>query len=206
MLFPDASSWTDAVFQPGISDSMSYYVYFPSSNLRIVVLDQYYDTASCVTWLAGVLDYAKEHGLAVATFEHTPTAKITAATNCTFMTLDDESAIWGASPFESTIASFVSGGGEFVANFCGHWHRNYFGKTANGVLNIVIPAATIYADFNDSARKANTRTLDCFDVVGIDTNLKLIKLIRIGNNADHYLRPQNAITYNYQTDQIITNY
>ena len=199
------ASTTGATFMTG-DYSMTYYVDFAGSNLRIIVLDNYYDTSAQAEWLAGVLSTAKSAGYAVATFMHRPSAKFTAPLDCSFMTLDDHSSEWTTTPFESVIAAFISGGGEYVGNFCGHHHRNYIGFTAGGVLNILVPAATDYAAYNDSARVSNTRTYDCFDVVGIDTNTKMLKIIRIGNNADHYLRNQNVLCYDYANKEIVCNY
>lgn len=199
------ASTSGATFMTG-DYSMTFYVDFAGSNLRIIVLDNYYDKSAQVTWLETVLASAKTNGYAVATFMHQPTAKITVPLDCTFMTIDDHSSQWGTNDFESVIAAFISGGGEYVGNFCGHWHCNYIGYTANGVLNIVVPAATDYVAYNDSARVNGTRTHDCFNVVGIDTNTKMLKIIRIGNNADHYLRNQNVLCYDYANKEIICNY
>lgn len=198
------SSRNNAVFMSG-DYSMTYYVDFPNSNLRIIALDNYYNLDEQVTWLAGVLASAKTNGYSVATFMHEPTAKITVPVDCTFQTMDNDSNEWATRVFDAPIAEFISNGGNFVANFCGHHHRNYIGYTASGVLNIVIPAATIFARYNDDARVANTRTYDCFDVVGIDTNTSLIKITRIGNNVDHYMRSKKALCYNYNTNTVVFN-
>ena len=194
----------DATFMSG-SYSMTYYFDYEESNVRFIVLDNYYDLDAQVTWLESVLADALTNHLAVVTFSHEPTGGITTPVDCTFTNIDVQSASWDVKVFETPIASFISNGGEFIANFCGHYHRNYVGFTANEILNIVIPAATDYARHNDSDRVKETRTYDCFDIVGIDTNLKLIKVTRIGNNADHFLRPQNIFTYDYENKRVIAN-
>ena len=206
LMFTNASK-ANAVFMSG-DYSMTYYVDLASSYLRCIVLDDYYDIEDQKTWLVSILNEALSNHYAVATFTHQPTGQLITPVDCTFMTLDTQNSSFPSFDFDSIIGDFIDAGGEFVANFAGHDHKNYIGYTTNGVLNVLVPSSS-GAKFNshcDSGRVKGTRTFDCFDIVGIDTNTKRLKIIRIGNNADHYLRPQNVVCYDYANKTITCNY
>ena len=41
-------------------------------------------------------------------------------------------------------------------------------------------------------------------VVSVETSTGTLKIIRIGNNSDHYLREKKILSYNYIDKRIIT--
>lgn len=55
------------------------------------------------------------------------------------------------------------------------------------------------------SRVKGTKSEDCFNVVAIDTELGLIKVIRIGANTDHYMHTKNAFCYDYINKKVITD-
>ena len=55
-------------------------------------------------------------------------------------------------------------------------------------------------------RISDTVTNDLLNVVGININLGLIKIARVGVNTDHYLRGRNVLCYDYVNDTVIANY
>ncbi|MBQ3591497.1 MAG: metallophosphoesterase, partial [Clostridia bacterium] len=56
LLFNHKADW-EAVFCP-VDNAMSYYKDFPESNIRLIVLDLYYDTWPARPWLLAVLEDA----------------------------------------------------------------------------------------------------------------------------------------------------
>ena len=129
--------------------------------------------------------------------------------DCTFQTINDYTVLNGNNstgrPFDAIIKTFKDNGGIHVANLVGHEHVDMFGYTANGILNIAVECATTENGYSDSSRVKYTRTYDSFNVVSVDANIGIIKLIRIGNHLDHYLREKNVMCYDYINKRIISN-
>ena len=202
LLFSHTENWKAAFLD--CDHSMSYYRDFPESNLRLIVLDQYFDLELQQQWLRDLLQDAQKKGCWVMTAMHEPTAEIVDSPNVTFHTLT-KFPLLRESPFESVLREFIHQGGNFVCNFCGHEHHDLFGYTAGGVLNVAVECACDWAGWCDGKRIRGTRTYDCFNVVTVDPDQKLLKLVRIGNNADYYLRKKQVLCYDYQTHSVIFN-
>ena len=185
-------------------NSMSYYRDFPESNIRLIVLDQYFDLELQKKWLRGLLADAKKKDLWVITAMHEPTAEIVDAPNVTFHTLTEFPPL-RETPFESVLKDYIAEGGNYLCNFCGHEHHDLFGYTAGGVLNVAVECACDWAGWCDGKRVRGTRTYDCFNVVTIDPDLHLLKLVRVGNNADYYLRKKQVLCYDYQNRRVVFN-
>lgn len=202
LLFARTEDW-EATFL-NCPYSMSYYRDFPDSNLRLIVLDQYFDQELQKQWLCQCLQDAQEKGLWVITAMHEPTAEIVESPNVTFHTLTQFSPL-RETAFEDVLKEFVARGGNFICNFCGHEHHDLFGYTAGGVLNVAVECACDWAGWCDGKRVRGTKTYDCFNVVTIDTDLHVLKLVRVGNNADYYLRKKQVLCYDYQNRSVIFN-
>lgn len=216
LLFRHCENW-NAQFMP-CEHSMNYFVDFRKSNLRLIVLDQYYDTWPARSWLLGVLNDALDQGLHVVTAMHEPTGYIRQPYPTTFHTADDHQAVFDAYElertefdfdhrgrvlFEDVIAHFIKKGGNYVCNLCGHSHHDEFGPTEAGVLNVVVANGTDWDVLSDSRRVKGTRSYDCFNVVAVDTELCLLKLVRIGDNVDHFMRKKTALCFDYRSKQLI---
>lgn len=218
-----AKSVTKGIVMPSTSDwgvtwgsgdyPMNYYKDFASQNIRLVVLDDYYDTEDQATWLASVLSDAKSEGYHVLTVAHETSRPITTWSNNTFNTKDAElltsegNLNHSSSPYDAVIKDFKDGGGVHIAHLCGHEHVDFMGKSANGVLNIVIGSQHgMFTDASDINRLANTKTADLLNVVGINTNIGVIKIARVGANVDHYMRGRNVLCYDYISDTVVANW
>lgn len=200
--------------------SMSYYKDFPESNIRLIVLDLYYDIWKARRWLAGLLEEAYKNGLHVITAMHEPTDYIEESFGVKFHSIDDYRAVYekyerdratlsfdhrDRVTFEDIIAEFIKKGGNYVCNLAGHDHHDAFGLTNRGVLNVVVENGTSGDKLGDSRRVKGTKSYDCFNVVGVDTDLGLLKLIRVGNNVDHYMREKRALCFDYINKKVIFN-
>lgn len=207
-LFAPQPDITQDVKFMDIEYSMTYYKDFTESNIRMIVLDLYYDVEEQKTWLAGVLADAKEKGLSVITAMHEPTGHIEESFGVTFHSIMDYSIPVGKQKvcaFESLLTDFIANGGKFICNLAGHHHHDLFGITEAGILNICVPSATNWDGWCDGRRVKGTRTYDCFNVMAIDVNLGILKLIRIGDNCDPYLREKKVLCFDYINNKVIYN-
>lgn len=211
IVMPDTSDW--GVTWGDGDYPMHYYKDFSTQKIRLVVLDDYYDTDVQTTWLATVLDDAKSLGYHVITAAHETSRPITTWSDNTFNSKDAVALTTNgglnhsSTPYDAVIKSFKDGGGIHIAHLCGHEHVDMMGKSANGVLNIIIGSQHgYYADASDAMRISDTVTNDLLNVVGININLGLIKIARVGVNTDHYLRGRNVLCYDYVNDTVIANY
>lgn len=204
LLFNRIEDW-DVKFMPG-DFSMTYYKDFLESNVRLVVLDYYYDIEEQKKWLKAVLNDAREGGLHVITAAHDITDFICSPEDTPFHTANDYALICGEekrSPFESIIESFILSGGVHVIHLAGHTHHDRFGHTKAGILNCTVECATFWNGWCDGNRVAGTRTYDAFNVVSVDVNVGVITLARIGDNVDHYLRRKQSLCFDYINKKLI---
>jgi hypothetical protein len=206
LLFNHTENW-GVTFMPGETPT-AYYKDFPEANVRLIVLDLYQEQEAQKVWLAQLLDEAKEAGLHVITAAHQVTDTMPDKPDTTFTTYHDyEARFWkqGKTVFEDTIAAFVAAGGHHICHLAGHEHRDYFGITAGGVLNVAVECATAWHDWSDGLRSPGTRTFDCFNVVSVDVNVGMLKLLRVGNNCDHLLRTKRVLCYDYIHKKVVFN-
>ena len=206
LLFNHTEGW-DVNFMD-IPHSMTYYKDFPESNVRLIVLDLYYHLEEQKPWLRTLLDDARENGLHVITAAHQPTGEINDTYGVTFHTMNDYISICGrekTSFFEEEIVKFIQSGGHFICHLAGHLHHDMFGLTDAGVLNVTVPCATSWPNWCDGKRVKGTRTYDCFNAVCVDVNLGLLKIVRIGDGVDHYLRSRRVLCFDYINKKVISN-
>ena len=205
LLFNHTNNW-DVHFMD-IENSMTYHKDFDNEKIRLIVLDYYYDIDSQCEWLLERLNGAKALGYHVVTCMHEMTNPIINKLDTTFQTIDKFESLGGnknsISKFDKIIGDWKKTGGVHVANFAGHEHSDYIGYTENGVLNVCVQAATDNILWTDGKRVQGTRTWDCFNVVSVDVATNNLKLIRVGNNSDHYLREKKILSYDYINKRII---
>ena len=206
-LFNHTEGW-DVTFMSGETPT-AYYKDFPESNLRLIVFDLYYDVEEELAWLRQLLTDAKEKGLHVITAAHEPTDKIADAPPTTFHSLFDHAEFTKSdphkTPLDEVIATFKKNGGIHVCHLAGHRHINIFGYTASGVLNCCAEAFVPTTAWVDARREKGTKSYDSFNVVAVDVNLGLFKLVRVGNNADIYLRTKRVLCFDYINRKVIFN-
>lgn len=207
LLFGDSSNW-GVTFQSG-QYCMNYYKDFASSKVRLIVIDQYYWDADQKTWLESTLANAKALGYHVITASHTQSGPFASIVDVPFNTIDDYSAygevVLNPEPFESCIKDFIDNGGHHIVHLCGHWHHDITGITTNGILNTVIECATPNGvPWVNALRIDGTKSYDCFNVVAVDTNVNVLKVIRIGNDYDGYLQHKSSFCINYSNKTVIS--
>jgi hypothetical protein len=106
----------------------------------------------------------------------------------------------------AAINSFISQGGIHIVHLCGHIHSDQIGTlTDDGIFQIRTQMAADNTTWTDMVRKAGTKTYDCFNVIQIDRNLNMIKLVRIGCNTSDTLQPRTTLCYDYLNKKLISN-
>ena len=205
-LFASAGDF-GAAFAP-LEHSMSYYRDFPASAVRLIVLDLYYDVEAQAAWLRETLLDAAEKGLSVLTAMHEATGPLKRCLRTGFSSLRDfgaDGGTAGRARFEEEICRFREAGGRYVCNLAGHYHADRFGYTEAGVLNVAVECATDWAGWCDGYRTRGTRAYDCFNVVCVDADEGLLKLVRIGDCADRWLRAKTALCYDYRNGRLLSD-
>lgn len=204
LLFNHKDEW-NATFCPA-DNSMTYYIDYEESNIRIIVLDLYYDIEIQIKWLCETLDDAMAKGISVITAMHEPSGPMNNSFGVTFHTINDYEGLVGRreqQPFEPIIADFISAGGKYICNLAGHDHHDSFGFSDSGVLNVIVESGTCWDGWCDGKRIKGTRTYDAFNVMSVDVNLGILKLVRVGDNVDNYLRIKRTLCYDYVNKKII---
>ena len=69
----------------------------------------------------------------------------------------------------------------------------------------MVECGSDWAGWCDSKRIRGTKTYDCFNVVGVNVNAGILKLVRIGDNADYFLRTKRVLCYDYINKKLIFN-
>lgn len=218
LLYNHTEDW-DATFMD-VEYSMSYYKDFPESNIRMIVLDDYYHIDETRAWLRDVLMDARKKELSVFTAQHETMSDVNHLVPVKYNYNDDYTVVWETYEkkrtewaydqrnrllFEDVLTDFIKMGGKFICNLAGHDHLDEFGYTDSGILNIVVQNGTTWDALGDMSRVKGTKSEDCFNVVALDTELGLIKVIRIGANTDHYMRTKNAFCYDYINKKVIAD-
>jgi hypothetical protein len=217
LLYSHTENWNVTFMD--CKNSMSYYKDFPDSNIRLIVLDLYYDVWKARGWLRNILNDANKKQLHVITAMHERTNYIKDNLGVKYGTIDDYTAVnelfelrretlsfdhRNRVTFEDIIAEFIKNGGTYVCNLAGHEHVDEFGITDMGILNVVVAIGTRWDGLGDMKRVDNTKSMDCFNVVAVDTDLGLLKIIRVGANVDHYLRKKTALCFDYINKKVIS--
>lgn len=207
LLFNHTDNW-NVVFGDG-SNTMYYYKDFADSEIRLIVLDNYYDIDNQKVWLQNKLNEAKSLGYAVITAMHEVSRPIVNKIQCSFQTLDNHESKGGnasVTQFDTIIKDFKDNGGVHIVNLCGHEHEDMIGFTSNGVLNLVVECATSWNGWTGGHRIKGTKTYDCFNVFSVEKDAGIFKVVRIGDNTDHYLRGKNVLVYDYINKKVISNF
>ena len=219
LIFPKTDDWD--VEYCDCEASMTYYKDFPQANVRMIVLDIYYSIEQQQKWLAEVLEDARQKGLCVFTVSHEPTGYIEDTFHSNFYSVNNyndnnrgyypdfvepEYDFFNRPLFEKVIADFVAKGGIHICHFAGDHHHDVFGTSKLGLVNSVVPCTYCWNGWSDGNRIPGTRTQDCFNVVSIDTNTGLFKIVRIGDNVDFCLRSRTALCFDYINKKVISSF
>ena len=104
-------------------------------------------------------------------------------------------------PDVTVSADFSSAKGEFIAYIVGHTHYDKVGKSSvasnTQAVIVVTTSGTTKAHFDDLWREEGTKSQDCFNFMVFDTDLKKIRILRVGANTTLNMewRDMTSISY-----------
>ncbi|MBQ1933604.1 MAG: hypothetical protein II370_01250, partial [Clostridia bacterium] len=100
--------------------------------------------------------------------------------------------------------NFTNAGGEFACYVNGHTHHDHIGYSANATnkqlnVNVTTASANRYtqAVYDDLFREVGTKSEDCFNVVAIDTDKKMVRVLRVGANATVNMTMRDMVSVSY---------
>lgn len=150
-------------------------------------------------WLESVLADAKSNSIPVAIFVHYWPTSTYNIVKCSYSTTDRVGSAYLDSIATDAVQSFVNAGGEFICWLVGHAHHDLLATSVNypNQVFICIDAATDSRIMGNSYRGANHKAQDCFNIVSFDTEDKLIKIVRVGNDTTRELKSKRKLVYRY---------
>lgn len=194
---------------------MYYYKDYAVANIRLIVLDSNLKNSYNPTiksdqdaWLETVLEDARTNGLSVICCQHVPRGigDMTTVKNG-FNALDDAKAQgYSQSGVEQDkVRAFINNGGNFICWMFGHVHADYCGRinTTDKQFYIAIGGA-LFSDAGgcESSKISGTDSEDLFNIVSIDTDAKLIRVIRVGNDFDRHCRHRGGMIIDYDKNSL----
>lgn len=194
-----------------------YYKDYSDKKIRLIVLDCMFDTQEQQTWFTNTLNDAKENDYHVIIASHIPNVPLDGekinVTNTPFCN-PYLTKKWTLLPYErmnifypSSVDSFIGNGGNFVCWLYGHRHYNVFGTLKNyenQTVIVVSNAAIDNARCLDMTREKGTNSQHCFNIISIDTELKYIKMLRVGNKYNNLMQCADIMCYDYENKIIVS--
>lgn len=208
---PNVAQWGDVVFpEDAAANGYCYYHKdYTDAKVRLIVVDCMHWDSTQKDWFVATLADAKTNGLSVICVSHyCPDRFPTMISDCTFCTLYTSDVNAGLnSEAEDAVADAITDGLDFICWLFGHTHSDYFVKSHNHPEQYAIGVDKGYGGLAsyDCSREDGTRFYDSFDVIGIDTKAGILSIMKMGANADMYMRQKNYLVFDYKNRQIISN-
>lgn len=199
-----------------------YYKDYTDNKVRIIVLDIMHQSADQLTWFTNTLASARTANLHVIVAVHsrahwlfdsyvTPFDDKPLVPSYTAGYSDTSASTYPenlSDDYADAVDDFMDGGGYFVCWIHGHTHHKMFAElqTHPNQLDVSVENAGIpnFAWTYVKARIENTKSEDCFNVIGIDTDSKVLRIMTVGATYDRFMRHVDGISYNYETHTLLT--
>ena len=194
-----------------------YYKDYATQKVRLIVMDVmlYNDNGAEATaqtaWLENLLADAITNDFHVVIAIHAPHGGATAE-DCSFSkygqgTMPTYNDCNTPQTVIDTVAAKIENGLKFVGYLVGHTHQdNIWDAENNGtqlMYCVTCAAVSQVAQWQNSDQYRNN-TSDAFNIVTIDTQNTLVKIIRGGGaDIDDHMRTRKAICFNYSTGQMV---
>lgn len=202
-----------------------YYKDYSQYNVRLIVLDNivlnnsvnnHWNTEQ-KKWFKSVLDETldfsnKAYGYHVIVAVHYPAFSMAKQPDNPFDSRDYGTAQCGKCVDEipATVRAFKQKGGKFVCYLTGHCHSDMFGVgiaeenyTDQLCISIATASVTAAQPYCDMIRNIGDKTQDCFNLIGVDTNNCVLKIMRVGAEYDRYMRRKNVLCWDYCNNQMV---
>ena len=214
------SKW--GVVQPIDAESLGlcyFYKDYSKNKLRFIVLDinnigqDYLNNQ--LTWFNDTLQSSLTLGYSVVIAQHYPFNK-TESLKCSFANsnivnnweiYEGEESWKIRNAFANAVDTFIENGGDFVCWLAGHTHQDSIGVSATNKnqLCINISCAMLSDAYSDDIRTKGERSQDLFNLVSVDTESKVITILRIGSNVNRFMWRRHSLCINYSTKEILWN-
>lgn len=187
-----------------------YYKDYPTYGIRLVAINCMLTDSSEVAeqnaWLQNTLSDALTNEYAVLCASHYTPADGTFIPS-TFTTLLRNGISTSLnSVYLQSVDAFKRSGGEFICWLGGHVHFDALVRSEAYPDQMFISVAAASAgesNFDLLRDYANDKTIDCFNVMSIDTTNKRIKLFRVGADFDTTMRYRRCLYYDYSTNSVV---
>lgn len=203
---PFINNW--GVVSPG-ENVCYYYKDYSINKVRLIVLDCMNYDENQQSWLVNILNEAKNKGLSVVIAAHYTYGKIVnISESCKWSCIDYTLGTINDQKLKNipvAVNDFITNGGDFVCYIRGHEHYDYIGYSEeypNQIHILIGWAGIVQGGRVDSMKVDNTKTRDEFTIFAVDTYSKLIKLAKVGNNIDRYMRKKEFFCINYSNKNI----
>ena len=102
---------------------------------------------------------------------------------------------------------FIDAGGYFICWLHGHTHFRILAHLQTHSRQLDVSVANTgrpgFAQTYVWERVADSKSMDDFNVIGIDTTGKILRVAKFGVNTDRLMRVAHTMSYNYKTHTII---
>lgn len=189
---------------------------YGGGGIRLFGLDLVRDGLSIdseqLDWFTLNLASARRAGLAVIVAEHFPVANRQPVDGVGAWydhdyNYNNKSQWLIADRWHEAVDEFVEAGGEFVCWLAGHTHADLVCVNSSYPSQLVLEIDTATpsksSPYSDTARAIGTPTQDCFNVVGVDTRAKTIRIVRIGASENQHMQRKKALCLNYLTGAVV---
>ena len=207
---PYINSWM--VTQPSNADANGccyYYKDYSWQKIRLIVLDCMHYDDNQNSWLASVLDDARDNDIAVVCASHyAPSLYISTFITDSSFTTENRSFTSDSLDTRAVeaVKSFIDNGGEFISWVTGHNHLDYLATLNEYGNQFVInsDSANNYQSlYGTSARVQGTKSGDCFNCISFDRFSHTVRFVRIGVNYDMWMRKKETFCYDYKNNRMI---
>lgn len=199
-----------------------YYKDYATNKVRLIVLDIMHQSAEQLSWFTATLASAKTAGLHVIAAVHsrvhwlfdshvTPWDDKPLVPSYTAGYSDTSASTYPenlSDDYASAVDDFINDGGYFVCWIHGHTHHKMFAQlqTHPNQLDVSVENAGIpnFAWTYVKARIDDTKSEDCFNVLAVDTDSKILRLMAVGATYDRFMRHVDGISYNYETHTVLS--
>ena len=196
-----------------------YYKDYTDSNVRLIVMDSmlymsdsYASQASTQTaWLSNLLSGAITAGLHVLIAIHSP-HNGAEPVPCSFTrigagTVGLDTSCNTPQTVIDAVATAIGNGLDFIGYIVGHTHQDgVWDAEGDGtqMMYCITCAAVSYAPQWKNSDQQRSTTMDAYNLVTIDTNNKLVKIVRGGGaDVDDKMRPRRMLCISYDTGTIV---
>ena len=229
----NAAECYDRYFSPFIAkwgvnytqDICYYYKDYSNVSIRLIVLDgmrwnNIKEDAVQEEWFKNLLTDAKSKSLHVLVASHFPPDVSVGDKNaninfdCWYSTQQWEKESYGLlSPkVADAINDFQTSGGKFICYIGGHTHGDLFRslKRYPNQLMVIVANASCYEHVNNAdcwySRHESDNSQELFNLLNIDTENKILSIVRVGCCFDRYARHIGTISFDYENHKVLSQY